>query len=60
MGYYDDKLPPAWHTRLERLITFNWQLIFIVSLMLGYLYFAFVHEERTDDYPSESYERTSR
>ena len=20
MGYYDDKLPPTWYTRLERLI----------------------------------------
>lgn len=60
MGYYDDKLPPSWYTRLERLITFNWPLIFIVGLMLGYLYFAFVYEEHTDDRYQESYERTSR
>lgn len=56
MGYYDDKLPPVWYTKIERAITGNWQIILIVVLTLGSIYLA------VNERPSygEVYDRTER
>lgn len=58
MGYYDDKLPPVWYTKIERAITGNWQHILMICLIIAGVYLALTEEDRTSY--GEAYDRTER
>jgi hypothetical protein len=42
-------MPPRWYTRIERAITFNWQVILIILALLFFLLFPVFYSEPLDD-----------